>query len=71
MYALSESSKNIRNINLSYNYLNFDNLKDCEYSEKFVESLKNLFNTAKFINHIDFSHMNFTKPKILEILEIL
>ena len=56
---------------MSYNYLYFDNQKDLEYSENFIESLKNLFDNAKFINHVDFSHMNFTKNKILELIEIL
>ena len=65
----------MRNLNLSYNYLDFPKEEEekietpyddeeeeieLEDSDQFMENLKDFLNYAIYINHVDFSHMNFT-----------
>ena len=59
-------------MNLSYNLLNF-NVDSPEYedSESFMKNLTNFFKLAKFINHVNFSGMNFQKGQILQLLEMM
>ena len=70
--ALAEEGDNMRNLNLSYNSLNF-NVDSPEYedSESFMENLGNFFKHSKWINHVNFSGMNFQKSQILQLLEMI
>jgi len=63
----------MRSLNLSYNSLHFDqnSPRDLEHSENFMANMRNFFALAKFVNHVDFSHMKFTKEKMLDLIEIL
>ena len=58
--ALSRNAKSMRNLNLSYNALNFD--EDGPHkadSNRFMRNIQEFFKIATFINHINFSGMNF------------
>ena len=60
--CLSEKSANMRNINLSYNILEFDfGNSNYDHSQTFIENIMNFFKLAKYLNHINFSGMNFQK----------
>ena len=59
----------MRNLNLSYNQLNY-NEKSPHFKKslKFLVELKEFFSAAIYINHINFSGMNFGKAQIMELL---
>ena len=64
--VLSRSGANIRNLNLSYNMLDFEfESPGYDDSEKFMTNIMEFFRIATFVNHINFSGMNFKKPQIL------
>ena len=52
----------LRNLNLSYNKLYFqsENPKDVEYSKLFMKDMAKFFKEAMFLNHGNFSGMNFS-----------
>ena len=50
--------KTLRNLNLSYNCLHFDETKYDEPSEYFVENMIEFIKSTKALNHIDISGMN-------------
>ena len=57
---MAEMFKQLREINLSYNKLNFYNKisENYEYSVRTVENLKTLLKKAKILNHVNFSGMD-------------
>jgi len=63
--ALSQKCPTMRNLNLSYNALIFHNIDHVEktdertQSENFMINIREFFYLAKFVNHINFSGMNF------------
>ena len=64
--TLAKNGKQMRNLNLSYNRLNFDtskaeNEQANKYSHKFMENIKIFFSEAVFVNHVNFSGMNWEK----------
>ena len=63
--SLSQHSKNLRNINLSYNRLNFDEAGEAKVqSERFLTNLEEFFEQSKFVNHVNFSGMNLKRKQI-------
>ena len=60
VFTLSRFGKSMRNLNLSYNYLDF-NEKSPEYNDSisFMNNFKAFLQYAIFINHINFSGMCF------------
>ena len=75
MKCLSTNGKSIRSLNLSYNDLDFnqnDNAgSNYQYSLKFMEYLPIFLEKAKFINHINFSGMQYQKTQIKELTLML
>ena len=77
--ALTTDTYALRNLNLSYNKLQFQNdenklvvnQKDVKYSEAFMENMITFMYEALFINHINFSGMNFDFDKIMHLLKII
>ena len=70
--AISLNGSNIRNLNLSYNILNFNpKSPDFEHSNQFMKNITQFFKTAEFVNHVNFSGMNFKKQQILDLLDQL
>lgn len=63
--VLSQQCPTMRSLNLSYNMLCFDNLDHVEktdertQSENFMINIREFFYLAKFVNHVNFSGMNF------------
>ena len=55
----------MRNINLSYNRLNFDDEGDAKVqSERFLTNLEEFFEQSKFVNHVNFSGMNLKQKQL-------
>lgn len=59
-HGISEKGFNLRQLNLSYNALNQEGA-DPEDSEQFLLNINELVNTAKYMNHVNFSGMNLKK----------
>ena len=58
----------MRNLNISYNSLDFDEKsKDFEDSKQFMVHLKVFLTETIFLNHVNLSGMNFKKEQILDI----
>ena len=62
--TLTKNGKQMRNLNLSYNRLNFDtskaeNEQANQDSYKFMDNIKIFFIEAVFVNHVNFSGMNW------------
>ena len=56
------------------NHLKFskrDSRKDRMYSDKFMQLIGKFFKLAEFINHIDFSNINFNRSNFFEVIEML
>ena len=66
-FMLAQNCKAIRNLNLSYNRLTFTSEEknsenaevNIQYSQDFMDNIHNFLCEAMFINHINFSGMNF------------
>ena len=58
--GLANSGRSIRHLNLSYNILDYDfDSPNKEHSDKFLIHIHEFFEICKFINHVNFSGMNF------------
>ena len=56
--TLSMEAWSLRNLNLSYNKLDFDSSREArKNSELFISNMEKFFWEALFINHINFSGM--------------
>jgi hypothetical protein len=63
--ALKENLRNLRNLNLSYNSLYFDeNNRELQHSEDFMENFNEYLENTKMLNHLDISGMNFGKEEL-------
>ena len=69
--GVSEMGANLRSLNLSYNLVHQDGCSDSQDSEQFMTNISKFIKVAKRVNHINFSGMNFKKPQIFELIEIL
>ena len=60
---LADKYTQLRDINLSYNQLDFrkEGSDDYEYSASAITNLKTLLDRAKILNHVNFSGMNISK----------
>ena len=59
--ALAGSAPSMRNLNLSYNKLNFDIVADpitAADSAVFMKNLKEFFEHSIYVNHVNFSGMD-------------
>ena len=59
----------MRNLNLSYNKLNFEgDNASAEASDRFMQNIGEFFELAKFVNHINFSGMNLKSAQLSKII---
>jgi len=66
---VAEKGKNIRNLNLSYNILEFnEDSVNYEDSIGFMENIRNVFKNCKYLSHVNFSGMNYDKKHLLELI---
>lgn len=68
---LADLYRQLRDVTLSYNKLNFKQEGSEEYkcSEKTVINMKLLLQRAKILNHVSFSGMNLPKSQMLTLSE--
>lgn len=69
---LSHGAWCLRNLNLSYNRLEFDPNKKEErvYSNLFMSNMERFFWEALFINHVNFSGMNLNEEQVRTLIRI-
>ena len=68
------TASSMRNLNLSYNRLNFDEVADpvqASDSMVFMNNIKIFFENAMFVNHINFSGMDFLPKQLTQLMEML
>jgi len=63
LYAL-----NLRNLNLSYNTLNFVDDPGYEESIEFMEHMCRFFKKKIYLNHVNFAGMNFDRDNLLSLV---
>ena len=63
--TLCENNQTVKNLNLAYNTLLFDEIHD--QSEVFVEKIVEFISNSTILNHIDLSGMGFQKEHILSV----
>ncbi len=69
--ALSNGAWSLRNLNLSYNKLEFNlNPVDRMHSQLFMDNMEKFFWEALFINHVNFSGMNLNEEQVTRMLDI-
>jgi len=68
--CLADNAFALRNINLSYNKLDFDerNEKDYEESEAFMDGIEQFLIEAMFVNHVNFSGMGLQEKQVRRLL---
>lgn len=71
--ALAGNCRSMRNLNLSYNRLNFDGADKTQvaYSEAFLSHLEEWIDIARFVNHVNFSGMNLKAAQLSRIIQLL
>lgn len=64
---MAEMGDQIRDLNLSYNCLNFDVVGSPEYqhSQNFLDNMFTLFKNAKVLNHLNFSGINMPQEQMV------
>lgn len=69
--VLSNGAWSLRNLNLSYNKLEFSQRsQDRMYSQLFMDNIEKFFWEALFINHVNFSGMNLNEEQVKRMLDI-
>ena len=72
VYNLKKYGNDMRNLNLSYNDLDFTQGSTyLQYSLSFMENIGKFLQRAKYINHINLSGMNYGPLQILELIKML
>jgi len=62
---------NIRNLNFSYNSLDFVDEFGYEESTEFMEHICRFFKKDTYLNHLNFAGMNFDKEHLLELVDAM
>lgn len=68
-HELKQSCRQLKNINLSYNFLDYTTEQQAEHSDKFVENICEMISQAEILNHINLSGMRIPKEKLVEICD--
>ena len=68
--ALGQKGQNFRSLNLSYNLLNQKG-SDPKDSAAFMEHIILFVKIAKYLNHINFSGMNFEKDQLISLIQVI
>ena len=60
----------LKNLNLSYNRLDFQSSdEDSAYSRKFLSNMRNFFQGARWLNHLNMSGMNIEQEELLQLCQ--